>query len=70
MGSLRLLAGYCPVLHVPDWKLLQCFWYGLQKDDAMRLNGLSKGFLCTWTLLWEKRSLNVSRFQLPLHPGR
>ena len=33
----------CPVLYIPDWMLLQHFWFGLHKDDAMRLNDLSGG---------------------------
>ena len=33
----------CLVLYIPDWMLLQHFWFGLRKDDAMRLNALSGG---------------------------
>ena len=37
----------CPVLYIPDWMLLQHFWFGLRKDDAMRLNALSGGSFVT-----------------------
>jgi hypothetical protein len=33
----------CPVQHVLDWMLLHHFWYGLWKDNAMRLNALFGG---------------------------
>ena len=33
----------CPVLRIPNWMLLQHFWFGLRKNDAMRLNALSEG---------------------------
>ena len=33
----------CPILHIPDWMLVQHFWSGLRKGDAMWLNALSEG---------------------------
>jgi hypothetical protein len=53
--NFTFLAEDCPVLNVPDRKVLQRFCYGLWKDHAMWLNALSEDSLCTWTLLREKR---------------
>ena len=32
-----------PVPYIPDWMLLQHFWFELRKNNAMRLNALSGG---------------------------
>jgi hypothetical protein len=55
----------CLILHLPDRKLLQHFWYGLWKDNAMRLNAFFEGSLCTWTLLREKRLWKPSKISAP-----